>query len=320
MWTGLGAAVAGSLVGGLLGRKGSKQSGNVTQTTTQVPWSGVQPYLTDIMGQGQGLYGRGAYQGDYLASLSPETQQAWQLQANRAVSGSPVTDAAQQGLLPTLQGQYLDPATNPEWGRLAGRMGEQYRENVIAPLDARFAASGNAFGDNSAYQQLYGQAARGYGEGLAALEGNLWGQERQRQLGATALAPMLANQDYFDISQLGNVGAQREARGQAEIGAAQQEFNAPWDVLGRYQQAISGGLGAGSTTSQSTPYYTNPLANILGGGMAGLQLYNGLNQSGLLGGTPPASSPYVNLPQTGGPNYGYGGFDPWNYMGPYGGT
>lgn len=63
---------------------------------------------------------------------------------------------------------------------------------------------------------------------------------------------------------------------------------APWQTLNQYLNALGEPTSGSATTTQ--PYFTNPTANVLGAGLGGLGLYNGLNTAtggglgGLLGG------------------------------------
>lgn len=239
----------------------TSRSGSTTTVQQSDPWSGVQPHLIRMFDTATGQFG----QGPQVPPLSSETQSAQNMQSNRAVAGSPVTDAAKQSLTATLQGNYLDPTQNPAWQPTVERMADAYRLGTAAPTDARFAKSGNAFSDNSAYQELRGLNERGFGDALAGFAGKIYGDERDRMLKGGLIAPSLANQDYADISQLGQVGAMKDLR-------SQQELDAPWDLLTKYQRILSG--QPGGEGSMQSPYFTNPAANALGLGMMGLSIYD----------------------------------------------
>jgi hypothetical protein len=89
-------------------------------------------------------------------------------------------------------------------------------------------------------------------------------------LNALNLAPSL---QQANLQQLLWAGGLQEQRGQQEIGAAQQQFYAPWDVLSRYGQILGAVQTPNSgTTTQTQPYYTNTMANALGGALGGAQI------------------------------------------------
>jgi hypothetical protein len=52
--------------------------------------------------------------------------------------------------------------------------------------------------------------------------------------------------------------------------------NAPWADLSKYQSVIQPLSALGNASTQSTPYYTNPTATIMGGALGGAQLANSL--------------------------------------------
>lgn len=258
---------------------GSQPSGTTSTNTIQQsdPWSGVQPYLQNVFGQGQSLYNRGPYSGPYIGSQSPYTQQATAALAQRGATGSPLVSAAQNELQNTINGQYLDPNNNPAFKSAVG--------DALGLAGSTFAGQyGGAAGSNLSNS--------GYQEGLTRTLGQLatnaysqqYNTNRQQQLQATQLAPTLAAQDYTDIGAIGQAGATQDARSQAEAMAQQQQYNAPWANLQQYAQSLSGGQGYGSTSgSSSQPYFTNPMANALGMGIGAAGLYN-MGTSGAGGG------------------------------------
>lgn len=185
-------------------------------------------------------------------SVSPETQLAQNLTEHRALAGSPVENSANALLSGTLNGDYLnnDPGLASQLDQVQGR------------INSQFAKSGTYGG--SANQQL-----------LARELGNVatqnYNDERQRQMQALLFAPQMANQDYFDIGQLQNIGAQKEAQ-------AQMQQSAPLDALKNYMGLISGNYGG--TSTQVNPYYSNPLLGGLGGAAGGASLAPLLGISG----------------------------------------
>lgn len=283
---------------------------NTNTVTNSDPWDKVQPYLTDVFGRAQGLANRGPYSGPYLAGQSPYTSQAIGLQAQKATAGSPLVNSAQNQASQTIGGAYL----NADPGKFAGTLRGDYLSVDSNPYlqgavqkaidQAKMGVSKQFSGDNyggSANQEWLGRAiadtaapiyAQNYQQerdrmmNAGALTQQGYEQERGRQLLASSAAPQLDAAKYQDIDRLASAGAAQEARGQAEIGAAQQQFGAPWDTLTRYQQGIAGGAAAGgqSATAGQSPYFSNPLASALGLGIGGLSLYNGLGKAGLFGG------------------------------------
>jgi hypothetical protein len=259
-----------SLHGAVVHGGGSSGGGGGGQTNTTVqksdPWSGQQPYLTDVMGKAQETYNRGPmqyYSGQTYAPLSTETQTAQNLQAQRALNGSPLTAASQQQLTDTMAGKYLDPATNPYLNAGA----DQIRAKVLPGIDARFSGSGRS---------QSGLAARAAAEGVTdAIAGQAmqnYTNERNNQVKGMMFAPSLANQDYADIARLGEVGAAREDYAQQGINDAINRFNfqqqEPWQSLGLYSNLVNGQYG--STVSTTSPVARRSVgAGLLGGAATG---------------------------------------------------
>lgn len=247
---------------------GSSGGGGGQSTTVQKadPWSGQQPFLSDVMGQAQTQYQKGPmqfFQGQTYAPLSAETQAAQDMQANRAMAGSPLVTASQDQLTATMRGDYLDPAKNPYLN--AGS--ELIRARVQPGIDARFSGSGRS---GSAL------AARAAGEGVSdAMAGQAMQNylaERQNQVKGMMYAPQLAQQDYADMARLAEVGAAKEDYAQQGINENIDRFNfqqqEPWQSLGLYSNLVNGQYG--STVSNTSPVARRSVgAGLLGGAATG---------------------------------------------------
>lgn len=261
---------------------GGKGGGGGNQTVTQKadPWSGIQPQLRQAAGDTQNLYNQGllrpqVYQGQTYAGFSPESLQAMNMTTQRATNGSPINTANSQMLTDTLSGKYLDPNSNPY---LKGTY-DQASNSVRGSVDSQF-GSGGRYGSGLNQQVL--------GQGLNNLANDIYGgnyqQERTRQMGASALAPQAANQDYVDAQALGQVGAQKEGMAQNEINDTINRFNAnaaaPGQNIQNYIGLLNGAGGQYGSTTQTSPYHQN---NTLGGIGQGLGLLGSLGGMGGIG-------------------------------------
>jgi len=265
-----------------MSKGGGGSSGGSTQTQTVQkadPWSEQQPYLKQGFSQAQSIYNQGApgyYPGQTVAPFSAETEAALGAQTNRALQGSPLTSAAQQQLTDTMSGKYLDPNTNPYLMPMANNIAA----SVLPQINAGFEGRGR-------YGSPMSQRAASYGltDALATQAYNNYNNERTRQTQGMLFAPSLANQDYTDIAQLADVGAQREGMTQAGINADVNQYNynanLPNNWLAQYMNIIQGQYGGSGTTTQSTPYYSNRAASGLGGAIGGGAL--GYGAGGALG-------------------------------------
>lgn len=264
------------------------------------------------------------YPGSTVAPQGQVTQLAQQGLFNRATQGNPLTSTAQQQLGRTLSDQYFEtPATaglmntasgamlnaNPYvdamFNRAAGQVGEQFRKNVMPGIASQFAGAGR-YG-SGAMADVMGQAEQQYGNTLTGLASDIYGKnyaterlmqeqargelgtqfgrERALQMSGLGLAPNLAQADYADIGQLGQLGSQMDAYNQQLLNADINRFdyyqNLPTQKLSQLNQLLQGGMGLSGTSSQSTaPNMSNPAMGALGGGMMGAQLGSSLGVAG----------------------------------------
>lgn len=242
-------------------------SGNTTTTVQNAdPWAGQQPYLKAGFDQAAGLYDNNPlqfYPGQTYAPASGETNAALTAQTNRAMQGSPLVGAAQGELMKTLNGDYLDAAKNPYLMAAS----DSIMAKTLPAINARFAASGRG-------QSGLGARAAGEGVGSAMATAGLqnYQAERTNQQRAQLFAPQLANQDYYDIAKLGEVGAARESATQQGIDEDVNRFNfqnqAPWQQLQQYMGLIQGNYG-GSTTGTTVGPRKSVGTGLLGGAAAG---------------------------------------------------
>lgn len=221
---------------------GSSGGGGVTRVE---PPSYQLPYLQYGTNQAQQIYNRGRQ----VVPFAPQTEMAIAGTTQRALTGSPVTNAAQNYATQSLQGGFLgsNPWLDQTFNRAA--LGTQNQ------LASEFARSGRNVG---ASEPIRAQQLNDLATGIY---GGAYENERNRQQGVLGQAGALANQDYVDLAQLGGAGAQVE-------GLAQQYTDAQGANLDDYLRRVSGNLGSTTTTPSSR----NRLAGAAGGALAGAQL------------------------------------------------
>ena len=274
----------------------SSGGGTSTTTTTQQtgPWLPQQSYLLDAFAQAKNQY-YGAdpitgpngiqmpdpnatpqyFPGSTVAPLSPETQQALLLQANRARAGSPLLGAAQLETGKTLAGDYLS-AGNPYLGQVMQSVNDTVRPQV----DSRFTTSGR-YG-SPAYSEA---TARALADAVAPYVFQNYTSERANMAKAAGNAPALAQADYGDIAALANVGSQRDARAQAQLQDQVNRWNFDQNKdaarLAQYLSMIQGNYGSTGTNTQiaRTPG-TDPLTLALGA------IFGGADAASKLGAKP----------------------------------
>ena len=235
-----------------------------TVTSTTEPSAVLKPYLQYGLSEAQRLYQAG---GTPVVGPSATTTQAIEAMQNRALQGSPLLGAAQTQQLGTVQGDYL--SGNPFFQgafQPAAQAATSAFNQAIGSIGSQASRAGR-YG-SGAMGSLQNQAAGQLAQSLTNTAGNLayqnYAQERARQEAAATGAPGMAAADYGDIQKLLGAGQLGEQYQQAA-------YNQPQQALTNFLTGIYGSP-MGQSSSQTSPYYTNPTANTLGtlAGIAGI--------------------------------------------------
>ena len=235
--------------------------GTQTQTARAEIDPTLKPYVEYGLGEAKRLY-QGTtpsfFPGQTFVSPSEATTRALGLAEQRALVGSPLTQAAQQQTLATIQGQGVNPFLAGALEQANRLSGEQFTRN-IQNLQSE-AASRGRYGSSAMGQQA-GQAQDIFARALAEQGGQLAYQsaeaERQRQMEAARNAPAMAAQDYADIQRLLTVGGAREQQAAAELQDAINRYNfeqnLPAMKLQQYAGLIYGAPQGQVVTQTATP-------------------------------------------------------------------
>ena len=247
--------------------KGSNPT-NVTTTTSQEPSEFIRPYYEQAQNYGQDLFESQTPQ--YFpeatyTNFAPQTEAALQLGQARALQGNPLLGSAQSEVNNILSGSYLSPSSNPFLQGVAN----QVADNVTSQVQSQFTKAGR-LGSGANQEILTKQLA----DAQNKLFADNYNTERQNMMAATQLAPSLAQADYQDIAQLGQIGQVREdmemAKLQDAIGRFDFEQQRPFLKLREYLGTI--GANVPTTTASTQPVFRNTGAGLLGGALAGANL------------------------------------------------
>lgn len=227
-----------------------------TVTTTTEPSAVLKPYLQYGLGEAQRLYQAG---GTPVVAPSTATQMGMEAMQARALQGSPLLGAAQAQQLGTVQGDYL--SGNPFFQgafQPAAQAATSAFNQAIGNIGSQASRAGR-YG-SGAMGDLQTQAAGQLAQSLTGAAGQLayqnYAQERARQEAAASGAPQLGMADYGDISKLIGVGQLGEQYQQAAYAQPQQALTA-------FLSGIQG-MPMGTSSAQTSPYYTNPTASTIG--------------------------------------------------------
>jgi hypothetical protein len=213
------------------------------------------------------------YPGQTYVSPSQQTQAALAAAQQRATMGNPLTPAAQQQALNTVQGNFLggNPFFQGAFRGATQTAQTQYQDAVNQALSN--ASRAGRYGSGAMGTAL-DRAGGAFATALTNTAGQLafenYNQERARQQAMIGAAPTLAGADYEDINKMLQLGQVAEGYQETALADAVNRFNfaqqAPYQKLQSY---LSGAYGAPAGMQVSQPVYRNQFGNVLGGALTG---------------------------------------------------
>lgn len=217
------------------------------------------------------------YPGQTYVSPSQQTQAALQAAQQRATMGNPLTPAAQQQALGTIQGQFLggNPFFEGAFRGATQAAQTQYQDATQQALSNASRAGRYGSGAmGTALDRAGGQFSQALTNTAGALAYQNYDTERGRQQAMIGAAPQLAGADYADINQLMQTGQISERYQDAAMQDAINRYNfaqqAPYSKLQSY---LSGAYGAPMGTQTTSPSYgRSGAAGALGGAATGAAL------------------------------------------------
>lgn len=226
--------------------------GSSKETVSNIPWAGVQPYLTGAEGI-PGILPTAAEQfasprpsffpRSTVAGLDPAQVRGFDMTAARAMGGSPLNRAAGAETLRTLEGGYLE-GNNPYLDAV-----RQRGMRDASAIAGRLSGGGE--------HSMQSAIAEGYGNAVAPYMFNAYEAERGRMGDAARFAPQLAGQDYLDAAALTGVGQARQAQSQAELQSEIDRHNFGQTIeqqkLAQYADLIRGISSPYGTQVGTTP-------------------------------------------------------------------
>ncbi|MHB1176066.1 MAG: hypothetical protein ACYCZJ_13185 [Sulfuriferula sp.] len=235
--------------------------GSTTSKSIAEPPAETKPYLAPYLDRANAL-STAPYQnygGQTVAGLNQDQNTAFSMVRNRATNGSPVQGMANYDAYQTLQGKYLDPASNPwlskTYNAAATDMKNNFNNTVMPSVNSTFSLAGR-YG-SGAHQTAVNNAQNTLGRELGnmgtQIYGTNYGNERQNQMATMQAAPGLASADYADASALMGAGDAQRAFQQQNLADAYKRWQdakqAPYTNLDVMGNAIQTTMGAGGTTT-----------------------------------------------------------------------
>jgi hypothetical protein len=253
----------------------------------------LQPYLKEGVANLAGLYNASEqkapayYPGSTVAPLSQATNSAIQGTINRAQNGSPLTQGAQSQALATINGQYLDPSSNPYFSGAVDAalkpQTEQFMNQIIPGITSAFEGSGRTGSGlhQAAVDQAVTNLTRSQADARTKAYSDQYNTARGQQIDAVNNAGNYANWDYNDLGMLAQAGGAQDTYSQrqtdADVARYNYNQNKDWNYLARYLGMLNGAYPGGETSgssfgsSMAPAQQSSPLGAIFGGAGLGLQ-------------------------------------------------
>lgn len=267
-----------------MGGKGGGGGGGTTKQVSE-PWDAQKSYLKEIFAESKNLYNSGQLAPDYYAgnTVAPQsqwTQNALQMQADRAMAGDAGVNSAQNAMTNITSGGAM--AGNTGLSTLEQLAGQNFNAGN-AGLDMTLAA-GNAAMNNgglSTLEQLAGQDVNAGNAGLSALEQmtNAVNPYSSALLNdAMGQAGAQIDSGFSGAGRYGS-GAHENAKADAMADLSSKFYADAYDkqmqaANAASQSYLSGsGLNA-SNAAQLGNLYNSALQTQLGAGQAAGNLYN----------------------------------------------
>lgn len=262
----------------------SKSGGTTKTVSASGPAPFHQPYIDQLLQQGQQLYqapGPQFYPGSLVAPLSDQEKRAQSI-INDYTAGNLFNDAdVARGTIQKLTNPAnLDPATNPYYSAARDAavrpLFSEFTQQVLPNLRGQFIGSGQLGSSRNALaeQGAVDKFGRSVGEVTNQYANQFYQNQFDNVTRALSLAPSISQMEVLPIDLLSSSGALNRAQTQAEINADRQRWDyeqaLPYMKLAEYANLIRypyGGYGESATIAPQ-----NTAGNIAGISLASLAL------------------------------------------------
>lgn len=257
---------------------GSSRGGDTTTTQVNEPWSVQKPYLSTGFAEARNqLNNLGFFPNQTYAGWNPLQLQGMSMGQDYASSLSPYVGDIMDMNRNVASGGLMDATSNPwlaDYAAAAARpIQTSLMEEALPMIRNQGIASGQYGGSRQDLSEgiAVGRAADAIGDVTSNIYSQAYGQNLQGMLGAQSMAPAMAQMGMMPSNILSGIGAQQQAMEQQGIDEEMARHYYPQQALQNYMSLV-GGQQYGGTSTQTTPYSTNPLLGGLGGGMTGASL------------------------------------------------
>lgn len=219
--------------------------GGSSTTVSEIPEE-LKPLATRYTAEATKMFDTpySPYTGQRYADMNALQNAGVGATAMRALNGDAAINAGYGNVLSTLNGNYLDPSTNP-----------YLRQNVDTAMNQAMGQINSQFNRPGAFGSTahQGVAANQLGNIAAQMYGQNYAAERGNQVNAWNAAPTYGNMAYQDASQLMNAGQILQDESQKGLDWQLQQFQEMKDYPYKNLAAASGVFGTNlGGTSRTT--------------------------------------------------------------------
>ncbi len=269
---------------------GSQQPAAQQTTQKADPWSGIQPYLTDV-------YGRAKAAADQTPTTMPDTELRAGENSNMLAANQGKLDLASYmgadwgknaltNANDVASGKYLDPGSNPTLMPAINATIQptlDYAKNFVMPQVSSSAWKSGAYagtGHANAMQQAIQQSVtRPAAEAASKIMYDDYSRERQNQLNAPALAAQAQQMALMPSQLQGQAGVVQQGWDQQAIDDIitkyRMQIEAPWNAIKPYAGIIQNGNPGGVSTTDTVTQAAASGRGGLQGALAGALLGGG---------------------------------------------
>jgi hypothetical protein len=150
--------------------------------------------------------------------------------------------------------------------------------NVSSTMRMQDYTAQQQLGESAANRALQASTSNAsLGEQYAGRNDSMYNNGQSRGLQALGMAPTFANQDYTDLSALGQAGQTYQTNNQAQLTSGYNNYldarNYPTQQLGAFGTALGQAVGNQGTTTNTSPGVSTG-SSVVGGALTGASLYN----------------------------------------------
>jgi hypothetical protein len=261
---------------------------NTTQNSSSGPPSYIQPYLQSAIGKLNNYYDTNPnppayYPGETVAPIN--SNQVSAIQGIGGLTNNPALAASSGSLTNFVNGNYVDPTTNPDYLKALSASHQpyidQFNNQILPGVQSGFEGAGRygSGANQNATQQATKNLDTTINNADAQAGSNYYQQALGQMLQANSMIPGLNSAQLGNYSALLGAGTLQQQTQQSQDAANQAAYNynanAYPNYIAQYMGLLNGGYPGGQSSTSGfsqSMQPTNTAGGILSGAMGGIGL------------------------------------------------